>query len=208
MPRPSTTPSKKEALVLLKPKLRNLGALDQTETLILEEQLRTQLNSNELNFVRAYMECHNGQKAVKMAGYKSDPHHEFRRLMSKTEIDYYLRVCNHLNHLEYKFQHHMITREASEMAFVDANDFVTISKRGKITLNAEGIKANGKAIKKIVTGGKNGTIIEFHDKLGALDMIAKHTGYFKADNDQKATKQVHIWIPENGRTIDIPHEEN
>lgn len=103
--------------------------------------------------------------------------------------------------------HQMITNELFKIAFSDFNDFVEVvdvgtgeDKQQTVVFKPTSAlkKGNGRIIKTLEIGRK-GIKLQLNSKEQAIDMLARHVGYFGVDNSQKRPDGVLLYIPDNGR---------
>lgn len=102
--------------------------------------------------------------------------------------------------LEYDVTVERLQQEVARIAFSDITKVILACKTGKITLeDLEKLPPSVRAAIKQIRPTKFGIDITFHDKIGALDMLAKHFGYYEKDNEQKKLEGVAIYLPDNQR---------
>lgn len=99
--------------------------------------------------------------------------------------------------------HDRIREELKLIAFSDITDVLELKNDNgvpDVEFKASEVweKRRGKMVKSIKIGRK-GIELSLHDKNDALNQLAKHTGFFEADNEQKKEHGVQIYIPDNGR---------
>jgi len=177
-----------------------------------------QLTDKQAAFCREYMLDKNATKAAIRAGYNErNAHGTGFKLLSHPAVKKELERLVNEDIADYKITHQMITNELAKIAFSDMNDFVTLVETGKGDSKVQTIefkptaatsKGNGKIIKTLKIG-RRGIELELHSKGQALEMLAKHVGYFGVDNSQKSNGGVFIYVPDNGRgdVVAPPPEE-
>lgn len=102
--------------------------------------------------------------------------------------------------------------EVGVIAFADMDKYATVEENGSVTIiPTEERAVSGRAIKKVShSRGKNGSqkAIELHNKLAALELIAKHKGFIKdrteLSGDLSNPVKVNITLPANGREAPKP----
>ncbi len=99
----------------------------------------------------------------------------------------------------------MVVDELRRVAFSDMSDYLSfgpagVSLRSSDELNEDAFRSISEVSETVnVTGGSRK--FKLHDKLKALELLGKHVGAFKADNDQKEPpgRAVVVMYPANGR---------
>lgn len=170
------------------------------------------LTERQKDFCREFMIDKNMSAAARRAGYNARNAHGMgfnlmQNPLIKAEIE---RLMGEVIE-EAKVTHSMITAELMKIAFSDFNDFVELSGSGSgqtvvFKPTSALAKGNGKMIKTLEIG-KRGIKLQLHSKEQALDMLAKHVGYFGVDNSQKTPQGVLVYLPDNGRGDVVPPEE-
>ncbi len=99
----------------------------------------------------------------------------------------------------------MVLSELMKMGFSNVQDF-TDNTNGVVNVNSVD-RDKAAAIKEIETKtmkiGEEGdnevtfTKVKFHDKIKALENIARHIGFFKEDNNQKGNIDLDKWLKSN-----------
>lgn len=101
---------------------------------------------------------------------------------------------------EYNVTEERMQQEIARIAFADPFKIMkTLNKRKFSIKNIDDIPPSLRAAVKSVRSTKEGLHITFHEKTTALEMLAKHFGYFEADNKQKAVEGPQIYLPHNNR---------
>lgn len=163
------------------------------------------LTVKERKFVENYTICGNGTKAAKAAGYSEESAYSIasenlRKPHIKTAITY-LEDCNKEH---YKGTHAQITAQLLEVLDGDITDFLEITGEGKaqtISFKPETFKKRGKGklIESISIDPRGRITVKMESKSAAREMLAKHVGFYEADNKQKTPEGVHVYLPDNGR---------
>jgi hypothetical protein len=95
--------------------------------------------------------------------------------------------------------------EVTDIAFGKVTDFYKHISDGSgyisdIELeNLHKLPANIKACIKEIQPTKYGYRVLFYNKIAALEMLARHFGFYELDNSQKTSAGVGIYLPDNGR---------
>lgn len=89
-----------------------------------------------------------------------------------------------------------LLEEQMAIAFADVSNIV--NEDG--TFKKGALKKYGKIIKSVTTNKKQQSIkVEIYDRQEAMEKIARHIGWYKEDNEQKAPEGVQFYLPDNGR---------
>lgn len=142
------------------------------------------LTEKQVRFCEIYVEGHNKKMAALKAGYRS-------AFVSSAAVVQLLRnenVCRYINWLKARIlKEHFINAadvldEWIRIAFSDITDFVEINPHSiKLKKNEE---IDGQLVKSIKSG-REGVSIELHDKMKALDNLAKYIQDMPSDFKQK-----------------------
>lgn len=170
-------------------------------------------------FIEYYLLYNNAKKAAIAAGYSMNGIESTAQdLKRRPKIAAVIEERRKQIAEENQTTHDMITAELSRIAFGDISDYLEIyslkdedgeevrSETGEVIQAVRFKQAsafmmgNGRNIKSIKIG-KGGQIeLNLFDKQSALDMLAKHTGYYEKDNKQKSNEPaVQIVLPDNNR---------
>ena len=102
--------------------------------------------------------------------------------------------------------HDRITEELEKWAFTPVTEFIEVVNDPTTKTNRVQFKETSQlnpvlaSMVKSLKVGKNGIVeMTFKSSETAMDMLAKHVGYFKEDNEQKKDEGVQIYMPDNGR---------
>jgi len=180
-----------------------------------------EITDAEVEFIENYLFHFNKANAVREAGFDTkNPSSYANELLSRPRVAAYLEQRRAEIREERKDIHNRITNELCIIAFSDTSHLASLKTPEKVReeLIAGGMPAeeakklsvqdlsfdrllkgrNGHLIKSLKQG-RHGIEFQLHSKDAALDMLAKHTGYYEADNNQKNKPSVQIYIPDNGR---------
>jgi phage terminase small subunit len=152
-------------------------------------QTVTPLDPREERFVTLYVENPNGTQAAIAAGYApKSAHVTASRMLRRAKIKDAIARRNAKLMIELDFTPQRIVREIAKVAGVNMADFVTIDDEGNPHIDLSGVKRRQLA----AVGAVEGPIIEegrvvkapkikMHDKLKALDMLAKMAKLYPAE---------------------------
>lgn len=172
------------------------------------------LNEYEESFVDHYSICWNASEAARNAYGKdlkspgSIGHELYNRPHVKAAIEK-RKAEFHESMREMKTR---LVQAYADVAFSDISDYidlveVEVVKNGKVTkeimpkfktTNALAQGA-GKLIESIKIGRDMRIEIKLESRADAKLQLAKHIGFFEADNEQKKTNAVEVYIPDNNR---------
>jgi phage terminase small subunit len=140
-------------------------------------------------FVTFYAENPNGTQAAVAAGYSPKSAHTIaHRLLKRGKIKHAIARRNAELMADLDFTPQRIVREIAKVAGVNMADFISIDHEGNPHIDLSGVKRRQLA----AVGAVEGPIIEegrvvkaakirAHDKLKALDMLAKFARMYPAD---------------------------
>jgi len=163
-----------------------------------------QLTELEEQFALEYCKDFNRTQAAIRAGYSAQS-------AANTGTDVYERprVRKRIIELlrerrqEYPLTIERMQTEIKRLAFADITKVIKSLEGGK-GIQLEDLKALPKAVTaaiKSIEQGRYGLRVVFHDKVAALEMLAKHFGFFEEDNKQKQENIPLVYIPDNGRGL-------
>lgn len=113
--------------------------------------------------------------------------------------------------LETSDVHALLTKGLVEVITTDINDFLEIKGEGDaqtVHFKPEAMKGGKGKVIESITIGRRGIQIKVQSVAHARDMLAKHVGYYEADNTQRTPQGPQIYLPDNGRdTPPIPPKE-
>lgn len=179
------------------------------------------LTMRQRAFCDYYFNMPNASEAVIKAGFKytrKAARTQGSRLLAKDNIQKYLTYLLEKKKEESKITHEKITEEFAKIAFSDITELfeqieesmdkasVKTNKEGRVkSFELKSLKDFPKHLRfaiKSIEPTRYGVKITLYDKIGALEALGKHTGYFAADNEQKKPEGVQIYLPDNGRNND------
>ena len=130
------------------------------------------LSERQMRFCEAYFEGHNRKIALAKSGYDGTHSAVYAyRMLRSPKIQRYIQWLKAKS-----FNHHMVKAtdvldEWIRIAFSDVTDFVNIRPNSISLKPAE--QVDGQLIKS-VRSTRDGVVIELHDKMKALDSLAKY----------------------------------
>jgi phage terminase small subunit len=154
---------------------------------------KKKLTAKEKLFCDNYLVHLNASKAVRESGYESkNPHELGYKLLRKGHIADYIseRLKEQTDKLD--IQQERILRELKSVAFAKITHFMSV-EHGQVRMldtdgiNEEYIGAVASYTETTINGGGN-ISIKLHDKLKALDMLAKYAKLFKEEDDGDSGK--------------------
>lgn len=91
-------------------------------------------------------------------------------------------------------------QEMARVAFADITSIIDSFEGGVVTYKSLiNIPVRVRPAIKKISQTVSGVTVEFHDKLGALEQLAKYFGMYEKDNKQKVPVGPQIYLPDNGR---------
>jgi phage terminase small subunit len=158
----------------------------------IRQDLVTLEDPREERFVILYVENPNGTQAAIAAGYSPKSAHTIaHRLLKRSKIKDAIARRNAELMVELDFTPERIVREIAKVAAVNMADFVSIDNEGNPHIDLGGVKRRQLA----AVGAVEGPIVEegrlvkapkirMHDKLKALDMLAKMARLYPAERTE------------------------
>jgi phage terminase small subunit len=148
------------------------------------------LNDKQKLFCKEYLIDLNGTQAAIRAGYsEKTAGQQAEQLLKKLEIAAYVQELKEKRSEKTEITAEMVLRELAKIGFSNIQDYIkegfTISEISK--LNKDHAAAIESVKIKEIHGDFPATEVTFklHDKLSALEKIAKHIGFFSEDNKQR-----------------------
>jgi phage terminase small subunit len=159
-------------------------------------------------YAQAYIHCFNKTEAAMKAGYAPDSKHRsatcavignelYQRPIVRERIAELLKERRQ----EYAVTEDRVVAEMSRIAFADITELMESFDNGTgITYKSlDQIPKRLRPVIKKITQGQNGISIELHDKVGAIEQLAKYLGIYEKDNKQKSAPAPQIYLPHNRR---------
>lgn len=151
------------------------------------------MNEKHKVFGQEYIIDLNGKQAAIRAGY-SEARAEVTgsELLARRDVQEYIQELQKARSERVEITADMVLRELAKLGFSDIKEYYEEGDKTKEVIKLDNrLTAAISSIKITETEGDWGskTVKEFrlHDKLGALEKIARHIGFFEKDNDQKNT---------------------
>lgn len=142
------------------------------------------LNDKQKRFVDEYLVDLNATAAAKRAGYSEKTAYSMgQRLLKKVEIQAAIQKRQAKLRGKLEITQERVLEELAAIAFANGADFATVNQNGivRITPTSELPEEKRKAIASIKEG-QYGTEVKVHDKVKALELLAKHLGMFDSKN--------------------------
>lgn len=151
------------------------------------------LTAKERSFVEAYIGCLNGAEAVRQSAYKVAPSNASsfaNKLLARAPVKAAIQGWQRKRALKVEVDADRWIEETARVAFLDPADVLNDDLTPKASLADMGDARRAiKGIKvRVEQRGKDDSRppaevieVQFHDKLGALDKIAKHLGLYAED---------------------------
>lgn len=142
------------------------------------------LTDKQKRFVDEYLVDLNATAAAKRAGYSEKTAYSMgQRLLKKVEIQAAIQKRQAKLRGKLEITQERVLEELAAIAFANGTDFATITHNGlvRLTPTSELPDEKRKAIASIKEG-QYGTEVKVHDKVKALELLAKHLGMFDSKN--------------------------
>ena len=142
--------------------------------------------------------------AYKQAGYTGGPS-VASRLAKKEQIRKRMAEIQELAADETGVTVQMVIEELQRVAFSDMGDFVTWGPHGMALADSAMLDADASRcvseVSESITKDGGSQRFKLHDKIRALELLGKHLGAFKADNEQREPpgRAVVVMDPNNSR---------
>lgn len=166
------------------------------------DKRKEKLTIQQQEFCVQYIIDFNAKEAVLRCGYQTKyPTDIAGELLKMPKVRAEIARLLKERRQEYPVTFERVRDEIARVAFANPFEVIdSLSETGKVTLKTlqdipNRIKPAVKGVKKT----KEGFELLFHDKMAALEMLAKHFGFFEKDNEQKKVNQVSIYLPHNNR---------
>lgn len=139
------------------------------------------LTDKQKRFVDEYLVDLNATAAARRAGYK-DPNIG-RQLITKNNVSAEIQKRQEKLRGKLEITQERVLEELAAIAFANGADFATVNQNGivRITPTDEVPEEKKKAVASIKEG-QYGTEVKVHDKVKALELLAKHLGMFDSKN--------------------------
>jgi phage terminase small subunit len=148
---------------------------------------REQLDPREQRFVELYVETSNATRSALAAGYGRNYQNAgvyANRLLKKARIKDAVDRRNAELMAELDFTPDRIIAEIAKVAAVNTADFVTIDDKGHPHIDMSGVKRRHLAAVASIENTDKGVKYKLHDKLKALDMLAKMARLYPAERTE------------------------
>jgi phage terminase small subunit len=145
------------------------------------------LDPREQRFVELYVETSNATRSALAAGYGRNYQNAgvyASRLLKKARIKDAVAKRNAELMAELDFTPSRIIAEIAKVAAVNTADFVTIDEQGLPHIDMSGVKRRHLAAIASVENTEKGVKYKAHDKLKALDMLAKLARMYPAERTE------------------------
>ena len=138
------------------------------------------LTPRQQRFVQEYVVDLNATQASIRAGYSPNGARvRGTQLLANSNIQDALGHSQEERRLRVELEAADVVRQLAAVAFANIADFVTWAERGVRLRPAEKIDQIKLAAVQSVTSGQHGVTVRLHDKLRALELLAKHLGMFQ-----------------------------
>lgn len=149
------------------------------------------LEDKQEMFCREYLKDLNGTQAAIRAGYSAKTARQISdNLLSKVDIQTFIDSLKEKRADKLEISAEKVLAELAKIGFSDLKDFLNNDYSLKNLDQIDTSKSGAiQSIQKEIIQGETytNTTVKFklHDKLSALEKIAKHIGFFEKDNEQQ-----------------------
>ena len=139
----------------------------------------------EQRFVERYVETNNGTQSAIVAGYSVKSARTIAsQLLKRRNIKEAIEARNAQLMDELNFTPDRIIRELAKIAGVNSADFIRVGMDGRPYIDFSGVTRRHLAAVASVENTEKGVKYKTHDKLKALDMLAKMAGLYPAERHE------------------------
>ena len=161
-----------------------------------EKPKKEVLTDKQELFCQEYMKDLNGKQAAIRAGYEAKSAEvTASRMLSNAKVQSFINSLKEKRADKLEISAEKVLAELAKIGFSDMKDFLNSDYSLKSLDEIDASKSGAiQSIQKEIIQGETytNTTVKFklHDKLSALEKIAKHIGFFEKDNEQQ-NKVVH-----------------
>lgn len=153
------------------------------------------LTDKQVLFCKEFIIDMNGKQAAIRAGYTPNSAEQHAsRLLSNGKVQSYIAILKDKRSERTQITADMVLTELAKIGFSDLSQFVDENYQLKPLSEIEGKSAAIASLsvnESYTEYGTHKTVnFKLHDKLSALEKIAKHIGFFEKDNEQLKTTNV------------------
>jgi phage terminase small subunit len=145
------------------------------------------LDPREQRFVELYVETNNATRSALVAGFGRNYGSAAviaGRLLKRVHIKNAIAKRNAELMVELDFTPDRIIKEIAKVAGVNSADFVTVDEQGQPHIDFSGVKRRHMAAISSIENTEKGVKYKAHDKLKALDMLAKMARLYPAERTE------------------------
>lgn len=173
------------------------------------------LTEKQKRFVQEYLVDLNATAAAKRAGYSEKSASRIAvELLNKTQVSAEIQKQQAKRQKRVEITQEKVLEELAAIAFANGTDFATITHNGLVRLTpTDEVPEEKKKAVASIKEGQYGTEVKVHDKVKALELLAKHLGMFDSKNGSANEQENNIFevIEESTReeigTDEIPEIE-
>ena len=156
------------------------------------------LTDKQEQFCREYPIDLNATQAAIRAGYsEKTANREGSRLLSNVDIQNFLTELKKERSERTDITAEMVLKELAKIGFSNIQDYIGAGNETQDLSQIDKSKAaaiSGIKVTSVSGEGYEKTTVEFklHDKIAALEKIAKHIGFFEKDNSQQKGNTINL----------------
>lgn len=171
-------------------------------------ELRAKLNEQQALFCELYVINFEPAEAAIKAGYSETSAASIAsQLRNMTKIRNYIAGLMEQKRKELAPTMERLKLEVLDIAFSDVTELYKHLANGRGMISDIHLETLNKLPRKVkaciseIYPTKFGYRVKFYNKIAALEMLAKHLGFYEVDNLQKTNTGVGIYLPDNGRPM-------
>lgn len=153
------------------------------------------LTEKQKRFVQEYLVDLNATAAAKRAGYSEKSASRIAvELLNKTQVSAEIQKQQAKRQKRVEITQEKVLEELAAIAFANGTDFATINRNGLVRLvPTDDLPEDKKKAVASIKEGQYGTEVKVHDKVKALELLAKHLGMFDSKNGGSETPENNIF---------------
>lgn len=158
------------------------------------------LTPKQARFVEEYLTDLNATQAAIRAGYSDRVSSEIGyQLLQKTSVQSAIEACQRERSARTGVTADRVVQEIARVAFASLSDVMTWGPSGAQVRPNNEITPEAAAAIAEITETRDGFKVKLHNKVAALEQLAKHVGLYHDRAPTAAVDAVMLYLPDNGR---------
>ena len=158
------------------------------------------LTPKQARFVEEYLTDLNATQAAIRAGYSDRVSSEIGyQLLQKTSVQSAIDACQRERSARTGVTADRVVQEIARVAFSSLRDVMTWGPSGAKVRPDNEITADAAASIAEIAETNTGVKVKLHNKVAALEQLAKHVGLYNDRATAPAAETVVFYLPDNGR---------